>query len=192
MNPKSSPPHMAALSFVHGHLNLETFGKDLRKDLETVRKFQAWLVNPAGSVNLQHITSPHGTAPLVATIPYRLGALLTQRPAPEGELPRFMYPMPGQACRLIGSPEGFKVEDGTLWNEEEGRWEALDSRVLVNTPEGVTVLTLDAEALIQWTEHSPVDPVQAEAARILESMEAHILDALKVASELEGSDRAEV
>jgi len=193
MNPKKTPLQLAALKIVRAHLDPDTFGQNLQADLESIRKVLAWFRDPAGSVNLQHIPSPHGTAPLLASNPYRLGALLTQRPAPAGEVPAFMYPVPGQPCRLIGSPEGFKVEDGTLWNEEDGRWMAADSRVMVNTPEGVTVLTLDAESLISWTEKSPVDPSQAEVLVILENMEAHILDAIRQAQELEkGSDRVEV
>jgi len=188
MNSQKTPLQLSALKIVRAHLDPDTFGRDLDADLQTIRKVRSWFTTPAGSVNLQHIPSPHGTGPLLPSNPYRLGALLTQRPAPEGEVPAFMFPLPGQPCRLIGSPEGFKVEDGTLWNEEEGRWTAADSRVMVNTPDGVTVLTLDAETLIPWTEKSPVDPSQAEALVLLENMEAHILEAMRQAKELEKED----
>lgn len=169
-----SPTALAARDLVRGHLDPETFGKDAKVDLATLQAFESWLVNPAGSLNLQHIPVPEGTAVLVMSSPYHKGDLLTQRPATPGKLPAFMYPLPGQPCRVIGSPEGFKVPDGCLWDEEAQRWACEDTRVLVNTPSGVTVFTLDAEALVPWTALSPVDPTQEEALVLVRSMISHI------------------
>lgn len=69
--------------------------------------------------------------------------------------------------------------DGAIWDDSAQRWTNVkDLRILVNTPEGVTIATVESSDFIQATASTGPDLETVDSATaILDELEKRILDA---------------
>lgn len=69
--------------------------------------------------------------------------------------------------------------DGAIWDDSAQRWTNVkDLRILVNTPEGVTIATVESSDFIQATASTGPDQETVDSATaILDELEKRILDA---------------
>ena len=69
--------------------------------------------------------------------------------------------------------------DGAIWDDSAQRWTNVkDLRILVNTPEGVTIATVESSDFIQATVSTGPDQETVDSATaILDELEKRILDA---------------
>ena len=69
--------------------------------------------------------------------------------------------------------------DGAIWDDSAQRWTNVkDLRILVNTPDGVTIATVESSDFIQATASTGPDLETVESATaILDELEKRILEA---------------
>lgn len=188
-NDQKSPLNQNAARLVFELLKLDAHDgpADPLRDLQKVQSLREFIFSPATpqagvalAEALQRIPSPKGTSETLENyVPYRIGDVLTQKAPAAGESPVYSFPLPGQPVRLLGSPAGFVVPDGSRWDEDATRWVCEDARILAHTPAGPVVLSVDVEEFNPWTPHAPKwSEIEDEVRSILEKIESNILDAI--------------
>lgn len=148
------------------------------ENLRTVRKVRAFIQNPEKSQPaLWKIPAPFGS-PLLDGVPFSRGQYITQAVPAAGMSPAYLLPLPGQRALILGSPERVDM-DGAIWCDSAQRWTNVkDLRILVNTPEGVTIATVESSDFIQATASTGPDQETVDSATaILDELEKRILDA---------------
>lgn len=170
-------------------LKLDASGpQDPATDLRKVRDLRAFMRSPESpeegesiARELQRVPSPAGTSlTMVNACPYSPGQVVTQRVPAQGEAPVYAFPLPGQPVRVIGAPVDFVVPDGSRWCDETGRWVCEDLRVIVATPGGPLVLTVDSEEFNPWTPNAPKwSEIEADRDEILDTIEKGVESALR-------------
>lgn len=148
------------------------------ENLRTVRKVRAFIQNPEKSQpTLWKIPAPFG-GPLLDWVPFSRGQYITQAVPAAGMSPAYLLPLPGQRALILGSPERVDM-DGAIWNDSAQRWTNVKNlRILVNTPEGVTMATVDSGDFVLFTESTGPDQETVDSATaILNELEKRILDA---------------
>lgn len=147
-------------------------------NLRTVRKVRAFIQNPEKSQPaLWKIPAPFGS-PLLDGSPFIRGQYITQAVPAAGMSPAYLLPLPGQRALILGSPERVDM-DGALWDDSAQRWTNVkDLRILVNTPEGVTMATVESSYFIPAQDSTGPDQETVDSATaILDELEKRILDA---------------
>ena len=179
-----------AQKLVHGLIRIVP--GDHEDNLRTVRKVRAFIQNPEKSQPaLWKIPAPFGS-PLLDWVPFSRGQYITQAVPAAGMSPAYLLPLPGQRALILGSPERVDM-DGAIWDGSAQRWTNVkDLRILVNTPDGVTMATVESSDFIQAADSTGPDLETVESATaILDELEKRILDAqleddLKSAPEAKG------
>jgi len=148
------------------------------ENLRTVRKVRAFIQNPERSQPaLWKIPAPFG-GPLMNWVPFSRGQYITQAVPAAGKSPAYLLPLPGQRALILGSPERVDM-DGAIWDDSAQRWTNVkDLRILVNTPDGVTMATVESSDFIQAIDSTGPDLETVESATaILDELEKRILEA---------------
>lgn len=148
------------------------------ENLRTVRKVRAFIQNPEKSQpTLWKIPAPFGS-PLLDWVPFVRGQYITQAVPAAGMSPAYLLPLPGQRALILGSPERVDM-DGAIWDDSAQRWTNVkDLRILVNTPEGVTIATVESSDFIPAQASTGPDQETVDSATaILDELEKRILDA---------------
>ena len=84
---------------------------------------------------------------------------------------------------VLGSPENFRVPDGSRWDEETMRWVCEDLRIVAATPAGPIVMTVDSGEFEPWTAHGARwTRVLPEMLSVLESIGKRLEDEMSEAS----------
>ena len=149
------------------------------ENLRTVRKIHAFIQNPeASSPNLEDVPAYFGVKNPYGWVPFTRGQYVTQAVPAAGISPAYLLPLPGQRALVLGSPEGVDL-DGAIWDDNSCRWTNVkDLRILVNTPDGVTMATVESSDFILATASTGPDLEAVESATaILDELEKRILDA---------------
>jgi len=149
------------------------------ENLRTVRKIHAFIQNPeASSPNLEDVPAYFGVKNPYGWVPFTRGQYVTQAVPAAGMSPAYLLPLPGQRALVLGSPEGVDL-DGAIWDDNSCRWTNLkDLRILVNTPDGVTMATVESSDFILATASTGPDLEAVESATaILDELEKRILEA---------------
>lgn len=148
------------------------------ENLRTVRRVRAFIQNPEKSQPaLWKIHVPFG-GPLLDWVPFTRGQYITQAVPAAGMTPAYLLPLPGQRALILGSPERVDM-DGAIWDDSAQRWTNVkDLRILVNTPEGVTMATVESSYFIPAQASTGPDQETVDSATaILDELEKRILDA---------------
>lgn len=149
------------------------------ENLRTVRKIRAFIQNPeASSPNLENVPAYFGAKNPYGWVPFARGQYVTQAVPAAGMSPAYLLPLPGQRALVLGSPEGVDL-DGAIWDDNSCRWiNVKDLRILVNTPDGVTMATVESSDFILATASTGPDLEAVESATaILDELEKRILEA---------------
>lgn len=149
------------------------------ENLRTVRKIHAFIQNPeATSPNLENVPAYFGAKNPYGWVPFTRGQYVTQAVPAAGMSPAYLLPLPGQRALVLGSPEGVDL-DGAIWDDNSCRWTNVkDLRILVNTPDGVTMATVESSDFILATASTGPDLEAVESATaILDELEKRILEA---------------
>lgn len=192
MNQKNdeSPLHRTASRLVFELLKLDHLGgaPNPAVDLEKVKSLRTFMSSPASPEEgasmvhaLQTVPGPAGTSlTMVNGCPFNPGDVVTQKVPAQGDTPAYLFPLPGQPVRVLGAPRDFAVPDGSRWDEETSRWSCEDLRVLIATPGGPLVLTVDSEEFNPWTPFSPKwEEIEAERDVVLGKIQESLETILK-------------
>jgi hypothetical protein len=177
--PQNRPAPSVAHRFVFELLKLDAPAHDTHQEsLDRVRSLRCFLDDFRAPV--PSLPTPRGTSvTLPADVPFAVGQYLTQRVPAAGELPAYIFPLAGQPVLVIGTPTDHVVPDGARWDEDAQRWISEDVRVVVNTPAGPLVTSVDSGEFEAWTESSPAqDDVLAQARGLLEQLERDLLETI--------------
>ena len=164
---------------------------DFRADLAAVQRVMQWLQDPAEGVDLNSVSLPARHSSLLPSCPFTFGQLVMQPIPPDGELPAYGYPLPGQPAYVVGSPKGFSTPEGSIYNQDTERWSGEDTLVIVNTPQGITLVAVDPSEFVVWSESDQPSTLQMAAQSEAVNLEAKILEALAAAVEREGAANVE-
>lgn len=148
------------------------------ENLRTARKVRAFIQNPEESQpTLEKIPAHFGNT-LLGWVPFSRGQYVTQAVPAPGMSPAYLLPLPGQRALVLGSPDGVDL-DGGIWDDSAKRWTNVkDLRILVNTPDGVTMATVESGDFVLATESTGPDQETVDSATaILDELEKRILDA---------------
>jgi len=149
------------------------------ENLRTVRKIHAFIQNPeASSPNLEDVPAYFGVKNPYGWVPFTRGQFITQAVPASGKTPAYSLPLPGQRALVLGSPEGVNL-DGAIWDDNSCRWTNVkDLRILVNTPDGVTMATVESSDFVAFTPETVADQETVDSAVvILDELEKRILEA---------------
>lgn len=157
--------------------------------LERVRVVRAYLENPATNAELEEILRDV-MLPTPATIPhawtgFQSGQLVTQPKSEDADgLPRYVFPITGAAALVVGSPSDMDLS-GATWNVETRRWEGVDDlKILVSTPDGVQLITVESSAFVPYSpevSHRDDELVKA-CLEVLVDLENHFTEEVEASA----------
>ena len=158
--------------------------EDAEAILERVRIVRAFLENPATAAEREEILRGvllpwpiHSPAPWTG---FQGGQLVTQPKSQDADgLPRYVFPLPGSPALVVGSPSGRDMLDSANWNPEKRRWEGADDLlVLVSTPDGIHLLTVESSDFVPYTpEVSQRDEALVAAClEVLQELDGHFTE----------------
>lgn len=192
MSENATPTHKIAARMIFELLQLDDGAPDTHsgnlKKVQSLTDFLQHLEDEnshpcPGFIDIPVPAGTDGNSEIVNFSPYTDKELICQTVPAGDDAPAYSFPLPGQPVMVLGSPENFRVPDGSRWDEETMRWVCEDLRIVAATPAGPIVMTVDSGEFEPWTAHGARwTRVLPEMLSVLESIGKRLEDEMSEAS----------